>query len=70
MSALARMGVDEQTCQVVGRWHSNSWLAYCKKGRYIRYEDMRRISQAVLGAVSLREQSTVLVHEGDCQVRW
>ena len=69
VTSLARMGVDEATCQAVSRWRSNSWIQYCKRGRGLRMEDMRQISQAVLGAVSIREP-TVIVQDNDCHVQW
>ena len=70
VTTLARMGFSERTCQLVGRWTSSAWMAYAKQGRSLRMEDMRKISSAVLSAVSLHEQPAVLVNEVDCRVPW
>ena len=60
MSCLARIGVPEATCKLVGRWASDAWKIYCKNGRSLRQSDMRMVAKAVLSSISMKE-STILV---------
>ena len=67
--AMARMGMSEEKCKIVGRWRSSCWLKYAKEGRAVRKEDMLQISRLILAAASMPDP-TMTFSEDDCRVSW
>ena len=43
-TAMARAGFSQEEIMLVGRWTSDSYLAYIKQGRSARFETMRNIA--------------------------
>ena len=69
ITTLARMGLDEETCMLLGRWKSQAWKTYAKAGRGIRREKLQRITSLVLSSV--RDQSTAVeVVDSEFDVPW
>ena len=69
VTALARLGVSEERCQLVGRWHSSAWLSYAREGRGVRLAEMRDLSRRVLAAATIFEPP-LLVEDEDWRVNW
>ena len=68
ITTLAKAGVDEETCMVLGRWRSSAWKKYAKAGRGLRREELQKISELVMS--SMREQETVVVEASQFGVIW
>ena len=69
VTSLAKQGVPEATCKMVGRWSSDAWKKYCKQGRSLRMADMKFVTKAVLSSVSNLD-GVILVEDRDCRVSW
>ena len=67
--AMARMGISEEKCKIVGRWRSSCWLKYAKEGRGVRRADMLEVSRLVLAAASIPDPAMTFT-EDDCRVSW
>ena len=66
---MAKMGLQEETCMMLGRWKSQSWKVYAKAGRGIRREELQRITSLVLSSV--RDQTTTVeVVDSEFEVPW
>ena len=51
-STMARLGYGEEMIQLQGRWLSQAYLRYCKKGRTNRLEDQYRIFSSLASAAA------------------
>ena len=67
--AMARMGIPEEKCKMVGRWKSDCWLKYAKEGRGVRRTDMMEVARLVLAAASIPDPVLTFT-EDDCRVSW
>ena len=67
VTALARMGVNEEKIKVIGRWRSNAWKNYAKCGRSVRWEEMRMLSGLVTSDSALSSVTRIVVEDG---VEW
>ena len=66
---MARMGIPEEKCKMVGRWKSDCWLKYAKEGRGVRRQDMMEVARLVLAAASIPDPVLTFTEE-DCRVPW
>ena len=51
-TTMARLGYGEELIQLQGRWLSQAYLRYCKKGRTNRLEDQYRIFSSLASAAA------------------
>ena len=49
---MARLGYGEEMIQLQGRWVSQAYLRYCKRGRVNRLEDQLNLFSTLASAAS------------------
>ena len=69
VTSLAKSGVSDSICKLVGRWSSGAWLCYAKEGRAVRRSDMKVIAKSVLESINAKN-TVVVVNDEDCAVSW
>ena len=50
VTMLSLMGESESTIEIVGRWRSQAWMAYCRYGRAKRKQDAVRLAGKIMEA--------------------
>ena len=66
---MARMGLEEETIMMLGRWRSTSWKQYAKSGRGIRRAELQRITSMVMSSMWEQSASPEFV-ESEYEVHW
>ena len=51
-TTMVRLGYEEELIQLQGRWLSQAYLRYCKRGRVNRLEDQFNIFSSLASAAS------------------
>ena len=51
-TTMARLGYGEEMIQLQGRWMSQAYLRYCKRGRVNRLEDQFNLFSSLASAAS------------------